>query len=60
MRMIYRILVLTLLIVFAFLFGSIGSMTGMSAFLLLAFLFEAAFWIGLFRTMKRSKESPHH
>ncbi len=59
MRMIHRILVLTLLIVFAFLFGSIGSMNGMAIFLILAFLFEVAFWFGLLKSMKRPQESQH-
>lgn len=53
MRVLYRILVLSLLIVCALLFGSLGSMSGMGAFLVLAALFESAFWFGLFKSMKR-------
>jgi len=53
MRVLFRILILFLLIVSALVFGSLGSMSGMGAFLVLAFLFEGAFWIGLFRSMKR-------
>ena len=57
MRMIYRIPILFLLIVCAFIFASIGSMNGMGILLLFALLFEGAFWIGLFRSMQRPKES---
>ncbi len=53
MRVIYRILILSLLLVCALLFGSLGSMNGMGVFLVLAFLFEGAFWFGLFKSMKR-------
>lgn len=53
MRVLYRILVLSLLIVCALFFGSLGSMNGMGVFLVLAFLFEGAFWFGLFKSMKR-------
>ena len=53
MRVLYRILVLFLLLACALFFGSLGSMNGMGVFLVLAFLFEGAFWIGLFKSMKR-------
>lgn len=53
MRVLYRILILFLLIVCALFFGSLGSMNGMGVFLVLAFLFEAAFWFGLFKVMRR-------
>ncbi len=59
MRMIYRIPILFLLIVCAFIFASIGSMNGMGAFLLFALLFEGAFWFGLFKSMQRPRESRH-
>ena len=49
----YRVLVLFLLIVCALFFGFLGSMNGMGFFLVLAFLFEGAFWFGLFKSMKR-------
>lgn len=57
MRLIYRIPILVLLLVCALFFGAMGSMNGMGVFLLFAFLFEVAFWIGLFKTMRRPKES---
>ena len=53
MRVLYRILILLLLIVCALFFGSLGSMNGMGVFLVLAVLFEGAFWLGLFKIMKR-------
>jgi len=53
MRVLYRILVLFLLIGCGLFFGSLGSMNGMGVFLVLAFLFEGAFWFGLFKIMKR-------
>lgn len=55
MRTIYRVSILFLLIVLALFFASIGSMNGMGIFLVLGFLFEAAFWLGLFNTMKKRK-----
>ncbi|GJM13794.1 MAG: hypothetical protein DHS20C12_21970 [Pseudohongiella sp.] len=53
MRLLYRILILSLLLVLAVFFGSLGSMNGMAVFIVLAVLFEGAFWFGLFKTMKR-------
>lgn len=53
MRVLYRILILLLLLVCALFFGSLGSMNGMGVFLVLAVLFEGAFWFGLFKSMKR-------
>jgi len=53
MRILYRILILLLLIVAAVLCGVLGSMSGMGVFLVLAMLFEGAFWLGLFKIMKR-------
>ena len=53
MRMLYRIPILFLLLICALFFGSIGSMSGMGAFLIFCVLFEGAFWFGLFKSMKR-------
>jgi len=53
MRKLYRVLVLLLLIVAAVLCGILGSMNGTGVFLVLAVLFESAFWLGLFKIMKR-------
>ena len=53
MRVLYRMLILFSLLVCALLFGSLGSMNGMGVFLVFAVLFEAAFWFGLFKSMKR-------
>ena len=59
MRTVYRVGILFLLVVCALFFGAMGSMNGMGVFLVFAFLFEAAFWFGLFKIMKRPKASQH-
>lgn len=56
MSMPYRVPTLLILIFCAFCFGVLGSMTGMSVFLLFAVLFESAFWFGLFKRMRRPRQ----
>lgn len=53
MKTLYRVLILLALLVAAIASYSVGSQTGMFAFIILGFLLEGAFWLGLFPAKKR-------
>ena len=55
MTAVYRIPALLLLLVCAIVFALIGSMAGMGIILIVALLFEVAFWFGLFKRMRQRK-----
>jgi hypothetical protein len=49
MNKIYRFVILTALIIAAISSYSYGNSTGVFAFIILGFAFEALFWVSLFR-----------
>ncbi len=52
MNKVYRFLILAVLIVAALGSYSYGNSTGMFVFIILGFLFEGLFWLGLFHKHK--------
>ena len=55
MKGVYRFLIAMVLIVAAIASYSAGSSTGLFAFVVLGFMFEAAFWLRLFPVSKKRK-----
>lgn len=54
MNKIYRFLILVALVIAALSSYSYGNSTGVFLFVILGFLFEGLFWLGLFRKSRKS------
>ncbi|WP_162558422.1 hypothetical protein [Saliniradius amylolyticus] len=53
MKRLYRYLILLALLIAAISAYSVGSQTGMFVFIILGFILEAGFWLGLFPVRRR-------